>query len=139
MSITSATPVPGQNIRHDIDPAVVAEAVARRLADLDRHSQYQLERAREFSAKYLQDVADGTVSKNWTWEPRDPEDVERQHLESRQTEETYYAKVRVIELPLNGRRFILVYGDTIDATVTSGTGPFESFDKAVAWFVGLGR
>ena len=130
---------PLQNVRHDLDPAVVADAVARKLADIDRHGQYRVERAREFTAKYLKDLADGVASKNWLHQPDSPEDVQHRLQAQRQTEQSYYAKVRVVELPREGNRFVLVYGDVDDASVTTGTGPFESFDKAVEWFVRLGR
>lgn len=54
-----------RNIRHDIDPLVVADAVARKLAEIDRRAGYLAERARLNTEKYLQDVAEGTVAQNW--------------------------------------------------------------------------
>ncbi len=128
-----------QNIRHSIDPAVVADAVARKLADIDRHSQYQAKMALDLTAQYLRDVESGTASKNWAHKPSTAEEVERRRLEARAEEEGHYAKVRVVELPQEGPRFILVYGDANDDTVTSGTGPFETFELAVGWFTRLGR
>lgn len=138
MSIATATHPP-QNIRHDLDPAVVADAVARKLEEIDRYAKDDFERARERMTKYLKDLADGAASRSWSHQPDSPQDVERRRQARRQTEQAYYAKVRVIELPREGDRFLLVYGDTDDKSVTSGTGPFESFDKAVEWFVRLGR
>ncbi len=128
-----------KNIRHSIDPAVVADAVARKLADIDGHSQHQTQIALDLTAQYLRDVESGSASKNWTHKPSTSDDVERRRLEARAEEEGHYAKVRVVELPQEGPRFILVYGDANDDTVTSGTGPFETFELAVGWFTRLGR
>jgi len=50
-----------------------------------------------------------------------------------------HAKVRVIELPKDGKRFILVYGDEDDATVATGTGPCETIEQAANWFYRGGR
>ena len=51
----------------------------------------------------------------------------------------YYAKVRVVELPKGGKKYVLVYGDRNNAKVMSGTGPFETQDKAWMWFLRGGR
>ncbi|MFC7734273.1 hypothetical protein ACFQX4_00180 [Roseomonas sp. GCM10028921] len=49
------------------------------------------------------------------------------------------AMLRMTELPKEGQRFILVYGDVDDASVTSSTGPFETLEEARSWFLKGGR
>jgi hypothetical protein len=55
------------------------------------------------------------------------------------TERDDYGLVRVIELPKVGDNFILVYGDTNDEQVRTGTGPFSKLQEAKDWFLKGGR
>lgn len=74
--------------------------------------------------------------------PSSDADIERLHEGFITRERDHYSKVRVIERiaePLEAKRFVLVYGDVEDSSEVSGTGPFESFDKAETWFVQNGR
>lgn len=138
MPISTPTP-PLANRRHDLGTEVVAQAVARKVERLEADCLRQVEHAECLQAKYAKDVAAGVAQRNWTREPWSPESVRQFYEKDVQCERSYYAKVRVIELPQEGRRFILVYGDADDATVNHGTGPFETLEEAAAWFFGGGR
>ena len=111
--------VPTQNIRHDLDPQLVQASVEKQIA--------RYERLRDDLKQWNRDNKEGIA---WidpmidSWNDR-----ERNH----------YALVRVIELPQPGKRFILVYGDADDATVTTGTGPSESLERSANWFYRQGR
>jgi len=121
------------NLRHEIDPDLVRASVVSKVADYERKRTTFKEEA----AKTLASYEASTV-----WSGRKPEGpgyVDPMIDGWIARERDHYAKVRVIELPQDGKRFILVYGDEDDATVGSGTGPFESFAKAEAWFTGGGR
>lgn len=136
---TLTPPPPLANHRHDLDTDAVALAVARRVERLEADCQRQVEHAGALRAKYAQDVAAGVAQKNWAREPWGPESVRQFYEKGICQERLHYAKVRVIERPQPGPRFILVYGDADDATVTHGTGPFETLEKAQAWFTAGGR
>jgi hypothetical protein len=122
--------------RHDLDPVRVQDCVERKVADHVRSYEYQLTEAEKSVAAYK--AADAQGRRLWT---RPPELPSKALLDSWIKEEReYYALVRVIELPIwDAKRFLLVYGDTDDNTVTQGTGPFESFEKAADWFYKQGR
>lgn len=136
----SATPsaMPNQNIRHDIDPALVHAQVAAKLQEFERNRVDAVEHAKALTARYEADLAEGK-ERRWASRPTPAEQIEDVYKNFAYFENTFYAKVRVIELPKEGDRFILVYGDADDTTVNSGTGPFESFDKAASWFLNGGR
>lgn len=125
------------NIRYELDPIRVADAVARNVADLERQKAQCVADEAALVAEYQQAVADGTAHR-WTRKPELGR-VGPIFDDAIALEKTRYATVRVIELPQPGKRFILVYGDAEDATCTSGTGPFESIEKAGDWFFNLGR
>lgn len=99
---------PVMNVRHDLDPEEVKKQI-----------EYKVKHLREFYANAKRD---------------DPEFLAGTEQSVKQ-QENYYSKVRVIELPQRGHRFILVYGDVDDATVTFGTGPFETLEIAKNWFL----
>lgn len=124
--------------RHDLDPALVQKQVQKRLNELSRKKAERLVHARSARLAYEKALAQGNAHR-WTRKPPEEEEAGRIYDEMVQWERTYYARVRVIELPQEGKRFILVYGDTDDATVQSGTGPFETLDEAASWFMSGGR
>ncbi len=133
------------NIRHEIDPALVREQIEKAVA----HNEECRIRFKEEALKTLESYEKAKLEKTthrWGKVPEGPGYVDpmidRWNLE--QTE--YYAKVRVIELGVpilthnnELNRFVLVYGDADDATVTSGTGPFATLEKAESWFLKSGR
>lgn len=124
------------NIRHELDPIRVAEAVARRIAWDEERKAYAVARAADSLARYQAAAEDDKHL--WRRKP-DPAQEAAFFDACIENEKAFYAKVRVIELPQPGKRFILVYGDTDDETCTSGTGPFESIEAAGDWFFNLGR
>lgn len=69
--------------------------------------------------------------------PQSPVMVRRMYKSWIDLELTYYAKVRVVRV--GAKKWLLVYGDTDDATVKSGTGPFKTLTKAKNWFFKQGR
>jgi hypothetical protein len=126
------------NLRHDLDPQLVHEwsekKVSQRILGGARHRAS----AEAALSAYQRDLAAGLRHK---W-PRPPVTLDVLDLlleQSVHRERTHYAKVRVIELPLDGKRFVLVYGDAVDAEVQGGTGPFDTFVSAVGWFQRGGR
>lgn len=131
------------NIRHDIDPALVVAQIERKIV---RHEQRRIHSKlmqAETLAAYLQDKAAGK-EKRWAKPPSDGSYIDPMYDEWIEKERTYFAKVRVIELPhppytILDNRFILVYGDEDDTTVKSGTGPFPTFEEAAEWFLRGGR
>lgn len=126
------------NVRHDIDPVLVQAQVENKVA------QYELDRIRfkrEAQATldaYEQDKLKGQTAP-WPKVPEGPAYVDPMIDEWIARERNEYALVRVIELPKDGKRFVLTYGDVEDAAVTSGTGPFESVELAAKWFFNGGR
>lgn len=134
----SVEAVRSANIRHDLDPEKVLAQVAYKVArHEDQRARTKVAQA-ETMASYLADVANGRQNR-WVRAPESVESIDQMYDKWIEYERTHYAKVRVIELPQAGKRFVLVYGDTPDENVTSGTGPFASFDEAAAWFMNAGR
>ena len=126
------------NIRHDLDPALVAAQVADKLEYLEQYRIDHKQRARDNITSY---EAAKLVGKShlWAHPPDSVESVDPIVDKWIAQEREYYAKVRVIELPKLGRRFVLVYGTSIDADVIAGTGPFDTLDAAASWFFKSGR
>ena len=133
------------NIRHEIDPALVREQIEKAVAENEKSRIRLKAEAQKTLESYEQAKLEKTAHR-WSKVPEGPGYVDpmidRWNLE--QTE--YYSKVRVIEmeeavLTHNGKwnKFILVYGDTDDATVKSGTGPFATLEEAKGWFLRSGR
>ena len=133
-----ASRIPSKNIRWDLDPLRVQEQVQQKIASLEDFREELRKQARENMAAYEKAKLDGSA-KRWSTPPADPENAADWIPDEIELQRTYYSKVRVIELPKRGNRFILGYGDTNDETVTNGTGPFESFTKAADWFYSSGR
>lgn len=127
------------NIRHDLEPALVQTSTAKQVAYYEDFRVRRVGETIALLAKYEQSVANDTVYKDWHSKPQDVQSVIELFDLWIQRERKYYSKVRVIELPTGEKRFLLVYGDVDDATVTEGTGPFETFDTAAKWFYGSGR
>lgn len=127
-----------QNIRHDIDPVLVEAQVASRLKEVERAGLAAVENAKMLKARYEADLTQGKA-RQWHRPPTPPEQLEKIYKEAAHHESTVYAKVRIIELPRPGNRFILVYGDVNDSSVEQGTGPFETLEKATNWFLNGGR
>ncbi len=133
----------GRIMRHDLDAERVRDSVQKRVQDWQQHDlPHMLESARQTALSYERAVREGTTH-HW---PRAPLPLEERLASIRaqvqswiDLEHTYYALVRVLELPQAGERFILVYGDADDETTTHGTGPFTSFEKAANWFYRQGR
>jgi hypothetical protein len=136
-----ATTKKGKNVRLDLAHALVEAQITKKVAyHASRREQERIQAEQSYSA-YHEALARGdeSVCHQWSRPPRVPADVVAMYDRWIEREHKYYALVRVIELPQNGDRFLLVYGDEEDATVTQGTGPFESFEKAAAWFMNGGR
>jgi len=127
------------NRRHDLDADAVAREIARKVAKLEDSCREREVHSDQLAAKYAQDVANGVAQKNWIGVPWAPPGVRQYYADCIRQEQCKYAKVRVIELPKEGRRFVLVYGDADDALVASGTGPFETLEEAGKWFLRGGR
>lgn len=128
------------NIRHDLDPVLVAEQIERKCAEHDRQRKEQMVKADKNWIDYNASVADGTVARKWVRAPDTAASIDEMYHRWIRYEREVYAKVRIIELPIKAKKkFILVYGDTDDATVTHGTGPTESIEKSTEWFMRGGR
>jgi hypothetical protein len=129
------------NIRHDIDLILVQTAVASKIAHYEDIRVRLIGESIALLAKYEQSVANGTAYKDWHRKPQDAQSVTTMVDNWIEREREYYSTVRVVESPTGEKRFLLVYGDENDATVTStgGTGPFSTYDAAVKWFTRGGR
>lgn len=128
-----------RNRRHDLDPALVQAQMARKIASLEATRERCVREAAELTERYHADMAAGMAAKRWSRQPTSPEDMRRVYDSMVEQERTFYSLVRVIELPGRAKRFILVYGDADDETVTSGTGPFSSLPEAASWYLNGGR
>ncbi len=130
------------NLRHDLDAQAVAAQVDKKLAEYQVKRIEWRTRAEENLRDYEKPLAAGEKSR-WSGKPKDPAYVDPMMDEWCAKERNYYAKVRVIELPQatkrSKKRFVLVYGDQPDAEVIDGTGPFETLERAQAWFLNGGR
>lgn len=106
------------NVRYNIDQRLVTRQIKKKVAELER---YRIKAKSYASANRIDDI-DAMYDK-WIKQ-------EREH----------YAKVRIIRLANTPKvSYVLVYGDVVDAEVTSGTGPFDTLSKARAWFLRGGR
>lgn len=125
------------NIRHEIDPVGVAASIEKAVARYEQLRVQFKEQAEEALASYNRRTEKERLQ--WSKVPRGPAYVDPMIDDWIASERVHYARVRVIELPTGSKRFLLVYGDADDATVTSGTGPFASYEKACDWFLNQGR
>jgi len=126
------------NIRHDIAKELVEAETAKQIAFFEQERVRLKEQNQETRKRYSEAVANGTASQ-WTMAPRGPEYIDPMIDKWIAHERDVYSKVRVIELPKTGKRFVLAYGDGSDAEVISGTGPFETYKEAAEWFLKSGR
>ena len=128
------------NIRHDLDPVKVKNEIDRTVEMLERQKLSRMKEADKLTARYEEDVRDGTADRNWGRAPTTSGQLEQIYNDRIETQKQYYSKVRVIELPVSSdHRFVLAYGGKPDSEVTSGTGLFESVEKAAQWFFNNGR
>lgn len=121
------------NVRHDVDQEIVKKSIESKIAWYETKRVSCLAWAHHNLASFEKDPS------KWGKQPESVESVELFYNNAIWREVTTYSTVRVIELPREGKRFVLVYGGVEDAAVISGTGPFESFDAAVSWFSNNGR
>jgi hypothetical protein len=128
------------NIRHDLTKEEVAGQLERKVQQLLKDKQNAMNRAILNCADYAVRVKEGDVIRHWSRKPDTPEYFNGFYNRLIAQEQEYYSKVRIIELPNKGtKKYILVYGDKDDAAVESGTGPFESIEKAKEWYLNGGR
>lgn len=127
------------NIRHDLDPVAVRKTIGAKIAEYMLRSIRDTVRQQEILDQYNRDAKDPKALRMWVRKPDGPEWVKPMYRKWIAEQRDYYSKVRVIELPKAGKRFILVYGDENDAIVSKGTGPFETLEEAKAWFLNQGR
>lgn len=136
--MNTTTGMPTSNVRHDIDPDLVAAQVEHKIASHETWRANLKELARTALASYKKVIE----QPGGRWSGRVPEGddyVDPLIDEWIAREREHYAHVRIIELPQEGRRFLLVYGEADDAIVTTGTGPFKGLDEARNWFLDGGR
>ena len=126
------------NIRHEIDADLVKAQIEHKIAKHEHQRGYMKEQALKTLESYEKAKLEGTTHL-WSKVPDGGLHIDGMVDRWIQHELEYYSKVRIIELQQEGKRFILVYGDTDDATVTNGTGPFESIEKSTQWFLNGGR
>tara|TARA_Y100000588_G_scaffold240585_2_gene254367 strand:+ start:12521 stop:12916 length:396 start_codon:yes stop_codon:yes gene_type:complete len=130
------------NKRHDLDPVIVSGQIEKEIKRLTLHMEEMLEKEKENHILYQKAKKDGTHVR-WL-KPRtdldaDLKDIKLSYEAMIKDQRDYFGKVRVIELDRPEKAFVLVYGDQKDSEVTRGTGPFDSVEKAIAWFANGGR
>lgn len=124
----------GPNRRHAIDPVLVREQTRHKIEELFDTKASRVKAAHHNRIDWT------NHPERWNKEPSTPEQISRIYDEFIQREQMLYSTVRVIERPdHHEKRFILVYGDEDDMTVEHGTGPFESYDSAAAWYLSGNR
>ena len=133
--------IPSENIRHNLDPFLVMDQINHEIARNHESFAARKAEAARMNAEYAADVANGNSKKKWAHPPMDPAQYDSHQSSADQRARTVHSTVRVIELPVKGKRFILVYGDADDATVTlaHGVGPFKTFQNAADFFLKGGR
>lgn len=124
------------NVRHDFDPELVATHIEETVALHEVRRRNAVKFATELTALYDKDMASGNT-RAWLRAPDTAAEVGAMWDRRIANELSHYALARVIERP--DGKFILVYGDADDATVTNGTGPVDSVKKAADWFFAGGR
>jgi len=116
-------------IRHEIDPTIIANSVAWRIAENKRLCEQDI--------KYRQ------TSRPQDGIPNTPE-VREQIVAffdaANLQEQNHYSRPRVIETqrPSEASQFRLIYGDDQDAPDT-GTGSFVTLEAATNWYATHGR
>lgn len=130
------------NKRHDLDPVLVSGQIEKEINRLTLQMEERLEKEKETHVRYQKAKKDGTHVR-WI-KPRTDLDADLKEIKLSyeamiKEQRDYFSKVRVIELDRPEKAFVLVYGDQKDSEVTGGTGPFDSVEKAIAWFANSGR
>ena len=130
------------NIRHDLEKNDVNSNIRKKINDhlacMRKSINNEINSHEEFLKANLE------TQKRWIRPRTNPVEkdlvpIYEMYMNWIDEELNHYSKVRVIELPVSGDRFILVYGDTDDSTVETGTGPFSSYEDAEKWFLNNGR
>jgi hypothetical protein len=119
--------------RHDIEPDLVVASVARQCARYEDFKQVGMARAEENLLSWE------TEPQYWDRKPATAADIEKTYDKFIDTEHTHYSTVRILEMGGEKPGFLLVYGPMPDEQHEHGTGPFETLDKARAWFLNNGR
>lgn len=126
-------------VRHDIDPFLVMDQIDKKIANHEKLRAQWAKRDQDHLDEYARDVEQGTAQKKWVTPPQAVENGSRLIDDWNQKERNYYSRVRVIELPIPGKRFVLVYGDEDDSNPIRVTGPSDSLEKSIEWFLSGGR
>ena len=127
-------------VRHEIDPALVADSIERALVENARNGDRMRTGLRATQAAY-----DKAMAENRVWRgqiPKGEEVVDAYVRGSDDRQRNVYAKVRIIEMIGQARPekpFFLVYGEEPDDATGSATGGFDTLDKAKTWFTRQGR
>ena len=117
-------------IRHELDPVLVAEQLDKFEITLQRQHDQRIDWHEKALANYV-------TSKQKLKPPIAPCE-ELLKLRMKECRE-YHSSVRVLELPQQGKRFVLAYGDAPDSDPGDHTGPFQTLDEAAGWFLRGGR
>lgn len=129
---------PACNVRHEIDSSLVSQQIELACSRYQKYLEERSSDAANNVRQYQEDVANGLGHK-WRHVPSNPEEIVSIYQSWIQREKYYYSKVRVVELPQPGKRYVLLYGDDNDMSVKDGTGPFGTFEEAAQWFLSGGR
>lgn len=132
--------MPKTNTRYNISQQLVTQQIEKKIAELECF------RAQEKDITARNREAYAKTPNLFTHAPWSDDDLNAYFDECIKREREHYTKVRVIYSPkaYSAVRnkyggYLLVYGDTVDAEVTTGTGPFEKLTEARNWFLNGGR
>ena len=130
------------NKRHNLDPESVSKQIQKKVDEFKLKMEDSLQKEKEIHILYKEAKKKGTHTK-WL-KPRTDLDADLKEITSIyeqmiKKQQDYYSTVRIIELNQSDKHFVLVYGNQEDSQVTEGTGPFESIEKSIAWFINGGR
>ena len=127
-------------IRHEIDPAVVSETIAKAIEKKARYGETMRASNAKQRAAY-----EAAMNEGRKWPSRMPDTVAEvdAHIKAMAAKERdVYSRVRIIEAIGDNRPknpFFLVYGDQPDDLSGEKTGGFASLDLAREWFINQGR
>jgi nucleotide-binding universal stress UspA family protein len=136
-SASPASAVP--TIRHEIDPAVVSDTIAKAIAKKAEYGEMMRTSCVKERSTHQEAIAAG---RKWAGRIPPTEAEVDAHIEAMAAKERdVYARVRIIEKvgDRSKARFFLVYGDQPDDLSGEKTGGFASLDLAREWFVNQGR
>jgi len=126
------------NIRHDIDPKIVKKNIKKQISRYKKYRKEEIKERRIHFKKY-QEAKENNKHYRFGKKPASTKNIVKIYKKLIKEEKDYFSKVRIIELPKEGKRFILVYGDIKDKNVQEGTGPFSTLKEAKNWFLKYGR